>query len=134
MGISCFKYIAKRHPLSIDGLVGYMGRKTIMSLETTDIIIARVYLTEASHELDPILAYLKDEAKIHGFSVFRAIRGFGETGLHTSRLIDISLNLPLIIEFFDEPETMHHIIQHLTAFVRAKHIVFWSAQTNRMGI
>lgn len=105
-----------------------------MSLETTDIIIARVYLTEAAHELDNILAYLRDEAKVHGFSVLRAIQGFGETGEHASRLIDFSLNLPLIIEFFDEPETMHRIIEHLTQFVHAKHITFWSAQTNSTGM
>ncbi|MDX2345924.1 MAG: DUF190 domain-containing protein [Legionella sp.] len=105
-----------------------------MSLKTTDIIIARVYLTEASHELDNILDYLRDEAKIRGFSVFRAIRGLGETGEHASRLIDVSLNLPLIIEFFDEPKTMHRIIEHLTQFVHARHITFWSAKTNSTGM
>jgi uncharacterized protein len=111
-----------------------MGRKAGMSLQTTNIVIARVYLTEASHALDDILDYLRDDAKIRGFSVFRAIRGFGDTGEHASRLIDVSLNLPLIIEFFDDEETMHRIIEHLTQFVHAKHIVFWSAQTNSTGM
>jgi PII-like signaling protein len=105
-----------------------------MSLDTTDIIMARVYLTEGAHELDNILAYLRDESNIRGFSVFRAIRGSGETGEHASRLIDVSLNLPLVIEFFDEPETMHRIIEHLTQFVHAKHIAFWSAKTNSPGM
>jgi hypothetical protein len=35
-----------------------------MSLDTTDIIMARVYLTEGAHELDNILAYLRDESNI----------------------------------------------------------------------
>ena len=47
-----------------------------MSLETTDITIARIYLTEASHTLDDIMDYLREDAKIRGFSVFRAVRGF----------------------------------------------------------
>ncbi|MDF1646713.1 MAG: DUF190 domain-containing protein [Legionellaceae bacterium] len=105
-----------------------------MSLETTDIVIARIYLTEASHALDDIMDYLKDDAKIRGFSVFRAVRGFGETGEQASRLIDVSLNLPLIIEFFDDEETVHRIVEHLTQFIKPRHIVFWSAKTNSHGI
>ncbi len=101
-----------------------------MNLKTINIIIGRIYLTEESHQLDKILDYLKNDAKVRGFSVFRAIRGFGETGDHASRLIDVSLNLPLIIEFFDKEETMHRIIEHLTQVVHPEHIVFWSAKTN----
>jgi len=105
-----------------------------MSLDTVDITVARIYLTEASHTLDDIMDYLRDDAKIRGFSVFRAIRGFGETGEQVSRLIDVSLNLPLIIEFFDDEETVHRIIEHLTQFVKPKHIVFWSAKANGSGM
>ncbi|MCH9755744.1 MAG: DUF190 domain-containing protein [Gammaproteobacteria bacterium] len=105
-----------------------------MSLNTVDIVIARIYLTEASHALDDIMDYLKKDAKIRGFSVFRAVRGFGETGEQASRLIDVSLNLPLIIEFFDEESTVHRIIEHLSQFVKPKHIVFWSAKANGDGI
>ncbi len=105
-----------------------------MSLETTDITIARIYLTEASHTLDDIMDYLREDAKIRGFSVFRAVRGFGETGEQASRLIDVALNLPLIIEFFDTEETVQRILDHLTQFVKPKHIVFWSAKTNSNGM
>ncbi len=105
-----------------------------MSLKTSEIIIARIYLTEESHTLDNIIEYLRDTAKIRGFSVFRAIRGFGDTGEHASRLIDVSLNLPLIVEFFDDEATMHRIIEHLTTFVSPKHIVFWPAKANQSGM
>ena len=134
MGTGHFKCGYKPNTLFINGLVRNMGRKTVMSLETADIVIARIYLTEASHVLDDIMDYLRDDAKIRGFSVFRAIRGFGDTGEHASRLIDVSLNLPLIIEFFDDEETVHRIIEHLTQFVKPKHIVFWSAKTNGNGV
>ena len=39
-----------------------------MSLNTTDILIARIYLTESSDVLDEIIEYLRDDAKIRGFS------------------------------------------------------------------
>ncbi|MDF1677637.1 MAG: DUF190 domain-containing protein [Legionellaceae bacterium] len=104
-----------------------------MSLEITKIVIARIYLTESSPMLDDILDYLRGDADIRGFSVFRAVRGFGDTGEQASRLIDVSLNLPLIIEFFDEEAKSHRIIEHLTQFVKPKHIVFWDAQTNKNG-
>jgi uncharacterized protein len=104
-----------------------------MSLNTTDILIARIYLTESSDVLDEIIEYLRDDAKIRGFSVFRAIRGFGDSGEHTARLIDVSLNLPLIIEFFDTAETVEPIIKHLTQWVKPNHITFWPAKTNVDG-
>ncbi len=104
-----------------------------MSLNTVDLVIARIYLTENSPELDEVLDYLKQDTKLRGFSVFRAIRGFGETGEQASRLIDVSLNLPLIIEFFDEEQTMHPIIEHLTQLVKPMHIVFWPVKSNTNG-
>lgn len=70
-------------------------------MKTVDIVMVQVYITESSHLLNKIVSYLKKEAKIRGVSVFRAISGFGETGGHTALLIDLSLDLPLVIEFFD---------------------------------
>ncbi|MCH9689844.1 MAG: DUF190 domain-containing protein [Gammaproteobacteria bacterium] len=104
-----------------------------MSLETTDITIARVYLTEGTETLDNVLDYLRDSAKLPGFSVFRAIRGLGDSGEHTASLIDVSLHLPLIIEFFDEEKIIHQIIDDLTQYVKPKHMVFWSAKANSVG-
>jgi uncharacterized protein len=97
---------------------------------TGDVIIVRIYITESSGLLKPILQYLQKEAKIRGMTVFRAIGGFGETGLHNAALVDLSLNLPLTIEFFDTKIKVDTALEHLDKVVKPEHIVFWEAKSN----
>jgi uncharacterized protein len=100
-------------------------------MKTIDVVIVRIYITEASHLLDKIVDYLKKDAKIRGVSVFRAISGFGETGNHTASLIDLSLNLPLTVEFFDnDREKIDKALNHLGSIIRPEHIVLWEAKAN----
>lgn len=100
-------------------------------MKTIDVLIVRIYITEASHLLNKIIDYLKNDAKIRGVSVFRAISGYGETGGHTSSLIDISLDLPLTLEFFDNDKNkIKKAIDHLGTIVKPEHIVFWEASAN----
>lgn len=100
-------------------------------MKTMDIIMVRIYIMEASHLLNQIVDYLKNEAKIRGISVFRAISGFGETGKATSLLVDLSLNLPLTLEFFDDDkDKIEKAIDHLGTIVKPEHIVFWKAKAN----
>jgi hypothetical protein len=42
-------------------------------------------------------------------------------------LLTLSLELPLIIEFYDEPEKVAKAIQVLTSRLDLKHIVSWPA-------
>ena len=97
-------------------------------MKTVDIVLVRVYITESSHLLKTIVPYLKKEAKIRGVSVFRAISGFGETGDHSASLMDLSLDLPLVIEFFDKKEKVKPALEYLNSII--KHIVFWDAKAN----
>lgn len=99
-------------------------------MKTLEVIIARIYITESSHLLNKIINYLKMEAKIRGVSVFRATSGFGETGDHTTSLLDLSLNLPLVIEFFDQKDKVKVALEHLNETIKPKHIVFWDARVN----
>lgn len=99
-------------------------------MKTLDVTIARIYITESSHLLNTIVSYLKTEAHIRGISVFRAISGFGESGTHSTSLLDLSLNLPLAIEFFDSREKVAAALEHLSQTIKAEHIVFWDAKTN----
>lgn len=85
---------------------------------------------ESSHLLSSIVNYLKKEANIRGVSVFRAISGFGETGDHATLLLDLSLDLPLAIEFFDSKEKMESALEHLSKIIKHEHIVFWEAKSN----
>ncbi len=99
-------------------------------MNTKNVMVVRVYVMESTQLLNKIVDYLQNEAKISGVSVFRAISGFGETGNHTSSFIDLSLNLPLIVEFFDSKEKTSSAISHLSTIVKHEHIIFWEAQTN----
>ena len=99
-------------------------------MKTIDVVMVKVYITESSKLLNTILSYLKTEAHIRGVSVFRAVSGYGESGSHASSLIDLSLDLPLSIEFFDEKDTIDLALEHLSQTIKPEHIVFWEAKAN----
>ncbi len=95
------------------------------------VTVVRVYLTEASGMLKSLLNYLHDESKVHGVTVFRGITGFGKSGrYHSSTLMDMSLDLPLVIEFFESPDRAAAIIAYLNTKVGPGHIVYWDARMN----
>lgn len=99
-------------------------------MNTSRVMMVRIYTTESSHLLNTIITYLKNDAQIRGVTVHRAVSGFGETGEHTSSLVDFSLDLPLVIEFFDKKEKIEPALVHLNSVLKAKHIVFWEANAN----
>jgi len=92
------------------------------------VTFVRIYLTEGSHLQKEIFNYLKNEAKLPGVSIFRAIGGFGSTGTHSTSLVDLSLDLPLVIEFFDDKEKIEPTLNHLSSLLKPGHIVFWEGQ------
>ena len=97
-------------------------------MKEVDVICVRVYLTEAEGKLEHLLECLHDDQKVLGVTVYRGISGFGKHGrMHSSSLLDISLNLPLVIEFFDTPEKTTSIIKYLYTRLDPGHIVSWPA-------
>ena len=95
------------------------------------MVMVRVYVMEAEKQLKPILSYLHDNIKVRGVTVFRGITGFGKSGqMHSSSLIDLSLNLPIVVEFYDTNERVEEIIQHLNTFIEPGHIVSWAVEVN----
>jgi len=100
-------------------------------MNISEVLMVRIYIAESSNSLKKIADYLKHEAKVRGITVFRAIEGFGETGAHTAGFLDLSLDLPLVIEFFDEDKVkVEKALTHLNTLVKAKHIVMWNARVN----
>jgi hypothetical protein len=99
-------------------------------MKTVDVLVVRIYITESSNLLSKIVKYLQKEVNIRGISVFRAVSGFGESGSHGAALIDMSLDLPLAIEFFDDKEKVEPALEHLKQILKPEHIVFWPAQAN----
>lgn len=95
------------------------------------VVMVRVYLTEGEHLMKTLLARLHDEEKVQGVTVFRGITGFGRSGkVHSTSLLDLSLDLPLVIEFFDTPAKVQRILAHLKDVLPPGHVVSWLAQVN----
>lgn len=98
-------------------------------MKNIDVTVVRVYLTEAEAHLETLLKRLNDWGKVRGVTVFRGIAGFGKSGtIHSSSLLDMSLDLPVVVEFFDEPEKAAEMIDYLYQVVGPGHIVSWSAR------
>lgn len=100
-------------------------------MKTSEVTVVRIYLTEGEKRLKPLLAKLHDEEKVRGVTVFRGISGFGRSGVvHSSTLLDMSLDLPLVVEFFDSPNTVRRILNHLKNELPVGHVLTWPAQIN----
>ncbi|TNF97940.1 MAG: DUF190 domain-containing protein [Gammaproteobacteria bacterium] len=93
-----------------------------------EITMVHVYLTEGDKLLNRLMQTLHDDEKVSGVTVFRGITGFGKKGhIHSSSLIDVSLDLPLVVEFFDSPDKIDTIIEHIREFIEPGHLVSWNA-------
>lgn len=89
--------------------------------------MVRVYLSESDRELNPLLKCLHDELPVCGVTVLRGVAGFGASGVvHSASLLDLSVDLPLVLEFFDRPARAGAAIERIREFVNPGHIVSWS--------
>ena len=90
----------------------------------TNILIARVYITESEHHLDAVLKVLHDDIKMAHVTVFRGIEGFEKGGkIQASKFLSLSLSLPLVVEFFDVPDRVKEAIEILKETIEKGHIV-----------
>ncbi len=95
-----------------------------------EITFVRLYITEGDKLLNQIMRYLHDEVKIQGVTVFRAISGFGKSGaMHSSQILSMSFDLPLAVEFFDEPDKVEPAIAYLQKIVPEGHVVSWPGRS-----
>jgi len=97
-------------------------------MKKLDVMFVRIYLTEGEGRMQDLLQRLHDNEKVQGVTVFRGICGFGNSGkMHSSSLLDMSLDLPLVVEFFDVPEKISAILEHIRQDIDPGHIVSWPA-------
>ncbi|MGH8273724.1 MAG: DUF190 domain-containing protein [Gammaproteobacteria bacterium] len=91
--------------------------------------VVRVYLDESSGEAERLLGQLHDEWQVHGVTVYRGIAGYGDSRrLHTVRLLDISHNLPVVVEFYDNPDRIDGVLAGLQG-IKPQHVMTWLAET-----
>ncbi len=100
-------------------------------MKMVEVTMVRIYLNENKSNLDSLMKRLHDWERVRGVTVFRGISGFGESGhVHRASLVDLSLDLPIVVEFFDEPGRVENILEHLNSEIKPRHIVKWSAWIN----
>ncbi|MCP4284587.1 MAG: DUF190 domain-containing protein [Gammaproteobacteria bacterium] len=100
-------------------------------MRLTEVTVVRIYVNEGQHQFQRLMELLHDQEKVAGVTAFRGIAGFGKSGrMHSSTLLDMSLDLPLILEFFDRPEKVESVLDQLNTFIAPGHIVSWSANVN----
>lgn len=98
---------------------------------TADVQMVRVYCTEQDHQHRKIIDLLHKQHSVAGVTAFRGIAGFGKSGhLHEAGLLDVSLDLPVIVEFFDTADKVAEVMPLLHQIVGPGHVVSWPAQAN----
>ena len=102
-----------------------------MTESTQEVTVVRIYLTEGRHQLETFMTALHDKHKVRGVTAFRGVAGFGQSGkIHAANLLDMSLDLPIVLEFFDTPEKIRAIISDIEKDLKPGHLISWSAQMN----
>jgi PII-like signaling protein len=100
-------------------------------MKTSEVTMVRIYLTEGEPLYKQLFSRLHDEEKVRGVTVFRGVTGFGRSGqVHAAALLDLAFDLPLVIEFFDEPAKVRRILSHLRDILPPGHVVSWNAKVN----
>lgn len=101
---------------------------------STPVKYVRIYISESdksnSHNLmREIFRRLHDQHRVHGVTVFRGIAGFGAHGqVHSADLLRLQADLPLVIEFYDSPDTVEEALKWITELVPPGHVVVFQAE------
>lgn len=106
-----------------------------MATAVTDeeVTVVRIYLHEADHGpqnnlMQAILNVLQKEHEVRGVTVFRAIAGLDEKGqVRASDLLRLMVDLPVVVEFFDEPQKIESVLKALEPLVPKGRILRWTA-------
>ncbi len=100
-----------------------------MAVQQTMVTMVRIYLSEEKVHLERLLKQLQEVEQLRGVTVFRGISGYGDGGVvHSVGLLDLSLNLPIVVEFFDTPQKVMQVLEDLVKTVDPAHIVSWDAK------
>jgi PII-like signaling protein len=98
-------------------------------MKTENVIMVRIYLTEAEGNIDTLIKRLHDWGKVRGVTVFHGSAGFGPSGrMHLLSAPQIARDLPMVVEFFDEPTKVEEILETLSHIIKPGHVVCWPAK------
>lgn len=103
-----------------------------------DGIRLRIFIDESlRYDHKPLYEHLVERARrdgLAGATVLRGMEGYGaHRRLHTTRLIDVSVDLPVIVELIDSADAIRRflasldgVIAHGTATLSPVHIIKYS--------
>ncbi|MCP0913169.1 MULTISPECIES: DUF190 domain-containing protein [Legionella] len=95
-----------------------------------EVKIARIYLSEDSPLLNEIFTYLHEQ-HIKGATLFRGVKGFGSSGkTREARFLDLHMDLPMVIEFFDEPSRINAVLNYFQEKIGSGRILQWLAEVD----
>lgn len=83
----------------------------------------RIYIGETDHykgrPLYHAIVMKTKELDIAGATVLRGLEGYGANSrIHTARIVDLSSDLPIVIEIIDSPEYIDKILPYLDEVVQ----------------
>jgi len=91
----------------------------------TELLMVRIYLTESEHKAHQLLEFLR-ESGVMGASLLRGISGYGASGtLHRADWLDLSGDLPLLLEFVDDAAKVEAVIPELLQKTEPGHMLCW---------
>jgi len=105
--------------------------------------LLRIFIGESDkHERVPLYEWIVKEAKkagLSGATVIRGIEGFGaQSRIHSAKILDLSVDLPIIIEIVDDLEkieaflpTIDEVVQEGLATVEKVHIRFYRSRKTK---
>jgi PII-like signaling protein len=103
-------------------------------MATHPVTVVRIYTREAEHQMEALLHFLREEARVAGATVLRGVQGFGADGvMRSSGLLALTLDLPLILEFYDHPERIDDVLSALEKRMSLRHMISWQAQLHLSG-
>ena len=89
---------------------------------TGEALLVRIYVGESDHHegrplYDAIVRLLRERA-VRGVSVFRGIEGYGRSSrVHTTRILALSEDLPILIEAVDEADRIRSVLPELEPMI-----------------
>jgi uncharacterized protein len=105
----------------------------------SDVTFVRIYLHEADHGrrrnlMQEILTVLKDQHRVRGITVFRGIAGVGDAGeVQAQDILRLVVDLPLVVEFYEEPAVAAGVIKTLNGLVSGHAIISWPARLTQVS-
>ncbi len=104
----------------------------------TEAVLLRIYLTEAAKwEHKPMYEAIVMRARENGLSgatVLRGPMGYGRSShLHTAKILDLSMNLPVVVEIFESEAMVNAFLPVLDEMLTSGHITLEKVKVLHYG-